>query len=356
MNTSKLFYSDKPLFGLDIGSNSIKVMQLELNGKQYLVNGYGVLRFDKTVLKDGAIVDYENLAKYTYELFDKHIIGNISTRRVAATIPASQAYTKVVSLPVKLSKKELDEAVKYEAEQYIPIPLEDLYMDYSLIGENEENKELLVVAVPRRIIDSYMKFFELVGLEVCMLETTISAASRLVARTETSNQTPTILIDLGSLSVDLTIYDKFLVVSGTVPGGGDDFSKRIAEKLKVTPAEANTIKMRYGLGISKKQAEIREALGPQLELLIKEIRRMIRYYEEHTEGKSKIGQIITMGGGANMPGLADYLTDKLRLPVRRGDFWGKFDLPKLEPPIEGERSVYITVAGAALIQPEEINK
>ena len=233
-------------------------------------------------------------------------------------------------------------------------PIDDLYLDYSLGSLTNENRDVLVVAVPKKIVDSYMKFFELVGLEVCAIETTISAASRLVAAIGSASQTPSILIDLGSGSVDLSIYDKILVVNGTVPGGGDDFSEQIKNRLSVTIQEANTIKMRYGLDKSKEQDQIREALSGQLGLLAKEIRRVIRYYEERTEGKSSIGQIITMGGGANMPGLNDYLTDTLRLPTRMCNFWTNVDLHKLTPPNEGERSIYVSVAGAALINPKEI--
>ncbi len=356
MNTDKLLYKDKPLFGLDIGANSIKVMQLTHDGKHVNVNGYGMIRFEKIATENGVIKDYENLAKAMLELFDKHINGKITTRRVAVSIPASSAYSRVMTLPANLSHKELDEAVRFEAEQYIPIPIDELYIDFSAGTINGENREVLVVAVPKKVIDSYMRFFELVGLEVCAIETTISAASRLIAETDNSSDTPSILIDLGSISVDLSIYDKILVVNGTVPGGGDNFSEQIKNRLNVSRAEADTIKSKYGLGISKKQAEIRDALSTQLDLLIKEIRRVIRYYEERTDGKSQIGQIITMGGGANMPGLTDYLTDTLRLPTRMSSFWGSFGMHKLQPPPEGERSIYVSVAGAALIKPKEIWK
>jgi type IV pilus assembly protein PilM len=356
MNTDKLLYKDKPLFGLDIGANSIKVMQITREGKHVTVNGYGLIRFDKNATENGVIVDHEGLAQAMLELFDKHINGKITTRRVAAAIPASSAYSRVMSLPATLSQKELAEAVRFEAEQYIPIPIDDLYIDYSAGLANSDSREVLVVAVPKKIVDSYMRFFELVGLEVCAIETTISSASRLIAETDKSSSTPSILIDLGSVSVDLSIYDKILVVNGTVPGGGDNFSEQIKDRLNVTRAEADTIKVKYGLSISKKQAEIREALAVQLDSLTKEIRRVVRYYEERTEGKSKIGQIITMGGGANMPGLTDYLTDTLRLPTRMSSFWGNFDLHKLQPPPEGERSIYVSVAGAALINPKEIWK
>lgn len=356
MNTQKLIYKDKPLFGIDIGANSIKVMQLTREGKHVSVNGYGLIRFENNATQDGVIVDFEGLAKATLELFDKHISGKITTRRVAVSIPASLAYSRVMSLPASLSNKELDEAVRFEAEQYIPIPVDDLYIDYSAGIVDGDNREVLVVAVPKKIINSYMKFFELVGLEVCAIETSISAASRLIAQTDNSADTPSILIDLGSVSVDLSIYDKILVVNGTVPGGGDDFSVQIQNRLGVTRPEADTIKAKYGLGISKKQAEIRGALSTQLDLLTKEIRRVLRYYEERSDGKSKIGQIITMGGGANMPGLTDYLTDTLRLPTRMSSFWGSFNMHKIPVPPEGERSTYVSVAGAALINPKEIWK
>jgi type IV pilus assembly protein PilM len=353
-NTQTLFYRDKPLFGLDIGFNTIKVMQIFMENKKSIVSGYGVVNFDSSAIKDGVIVDHKILAEATLDLFKNKLIGSIHTRRVAATLPASKAYQRVMTVPAKLSKKELDESVRSEAEQYIPIPLDDLYLDYKVADQVGEEKDVLVVGIPKVIVDSYMKFFELIGLEVCALETTISAASRIIAKAENSDDIPTILIDLGSLSVDLTVFDKSIVVNGTIPGGGDDFSSRIAEKLGIEKAEANTLKTKYGLGVSKKQSDIREALRPQLDSLIKEVRRVVRYYEEKTNGKKSIGQIITMGGGANMPGLVDYLTDNLRVPTRMCNFWGEFSLDDLQPPHEAERSLYVTVAGAAIIRPEEI--
>lgn len=356
MSKDRLFYKDKPLFGMDIGSHSIKVMQVERDGKVLRINGYGSIGFPAGTTSKGVIVNYEALAQATMELFDKHISGKITTRRVAATIPATHAYSRLMNLPANLSSKELDDAVRFETEQYIPLPIDDLYLDYSLGDVSGDTREILVVAVPRKIIDSYVRFFEVVGLELCAIETTISAASRLIAATDSSASTPSILIDLGSTSVDLSIYDKILVVNGTIPGGGDDFTAQIKERLKVTEAEADVIKRKYGLTHSKKQSEIQGALNEQLDKFAKEIRRVIRYYDEKTGYKSKIGQIITMGGGANMPGLTEFLTDTLRLPTKMCSFWSSFELGRLDPPEQDVRSVYVSVAGSALIRPKEIWK
>ncbi len=346
-----LLYKDKPLFGLDIGFSSIKVMQIVDHGKKQQVVGYGVASYSPKTTKDGVIEDLEGLAKVTKELFENGIVGAIDTRRVALTVPVAKTYNRIVTLPI-MNKKDLDSAVQMETSQYVPVPLDELYIDYAITAQTKENVELLVVAVPKKIIDSYMTFTRMLGLEVVAIETTISAASRLVAHSE-REKSPTILIDFGSVSVDITIYDQQLVVTGTVAGGGDTFTELISKKLDVSPQVAHTVKTKYGLGVSKKQKDIQEALDPILSSLTKEVKKMLRYYDDRATSKEKINQVITMGGGANMPGLSEYITNELRLPARMCDPWNHLDFGKLQPPSELEKSMYVTAAGLALIVPKE---
>lgn len=349
---SALLYKDKPIFGLDIGFSNLKVMQLTHHGKNVVVAGYGVTTFDPNAITDGVITDPEAIAKVAYELFDRTLIGDITTRRVAIAIPAARTYNRTVILP-KLSQKELQEAIHAEAEQYIPLPVDQLHIDYEIISETAENTELLISAAPSKVVNSHMQLMDILGLEVVALETTIGAGSRLFVQAEESS-VPTVLIDFGSISSDVTIYDNSLIVTGTVPGGGDSFTKLIASTLGVTEQEAHVIKTKYGLGLSKKQKEITEGLSPILEQLLKEIRRMIRYYEERSITERKISQVVTMGGGANMPGLSEYMTSHLRLPVRMCDPWQRLEFGDLQPPNNIEKSMYVTVAGLAMMEPREI--
>jgi type IV pilus assembly protein PilM len=349
---SALLYKDKPIFGLDIGFSNLKVMQIGQHNKKHVVTGYGVTTFDAAAITDGVITDPEAIAKVAHQLFDRNIIGDITTRRVAIAIPAARTYNRTVQLP-KLTKKELQEAIRSEAEQYISLPIDQLYIDYEIITESADGIEVLISAAPSKVVRSYIQLMDMMGLEVVALETTIGAGSRLFVQAEASD-VPTVLIDFGSISSDITIYDKALIVTGTVPGGGDTFTKKIASTLGVTEQEAHVIKTKYGLGLSKKQKEIVAGLTPDLESLLKEIRRMIRYYEERSHTERKISQVVTMGGGANMPGLSEFMTSHLRLPVRMCDPWQRLEFGDLQPPSTIEKSMYVTVAGLALMEPKEI--
>ncbi|HSX27289.1 MAG TPA: type IV pilus assembly protein PilM [Patescibacteria group bacterium] len=353
MSVGALFYRDRPIFGLDIGFSNLKVMQLssQKDGTIF-VTGYGIASFDPAAIVEGVIKKPEVVAEAIYALFDKGLVGDITTRRAAMAIPATRTFSRSMTLP-KLSQSDLSEAVRLEAEQYIPIPIDSLYLDYMVSGQTEDQTEIVAVAVSRKIVDSYLDLAKILNIEPVTIETTINAGSRLFTKSVNSD-VPTVLMDFGSISTDITIFDKNLVVTGTIPGGGDSFNKTISEALGVTLQEAHIIKTKYGLGLSKKQKEVIEGLRPVLEQLLKETRRMIRYYEERSNTTQKISQVVTMGGGANMPGLSEYMTNELRLPVRMCDPWEGLNFADLQPPNSTERSMFVTVAGLALLDTKEL--
>lgn len=352
MGTAKttLFFKDKPLFGLDIGTGSIKVMQIGPEAKKKRpVVGYGMVRFDPTVMKEGEIIDMKIVAKAAKDLFQHQLIGDITTRRVALSVPTFRTYTRELQLP-KMSDKELSEAVLTEAEQYIPRPLDELYLDYTITGRTADEVSIYMVAVSKNIVDSYTDLMRILGLETVFIEPSILASTRLLGL-DTHNEIPGVLVDFGTRSADVSIFDnQHVTVTGTVQSGGDLFTENIKSALGVSQEEAALIKTKYGLSLSKKQKEIRDAVEPLLSQTIKEVKRMVRYYEERGDGTAKIGQIITMGGGANMPGLNDYLTEHLRMPVRMFDPWQVLEYGKMQPPSYAERSMYMTVAGLGLVQ------
>lgn len=352
MSNEALFFKDKPLFGLDIGYGSLKVVQINTTTKKHMITGYGAVTFDPSAITDGVITDHEKIAGPALELFTSQLVGDINTRRAVIALPASRTFNRSVRLP-KLKTQELQDAIDLEADQYIPVPSEELYIDFTEVRQIGDETEYLIVAAPKKLVDSYLELAQILGLFVVGFQTSIDASARLFLQAENAD-VPTVLIDLGSRTSDLTIYDNGLVVTGTVDGGGDDFTRLIAQSLNVTDQEAHVIKTKYGLGVSKKQKEITQGLNPLLTQIVKEIRRMIRYYDERSGSEQKIGQIVTMGGGANMPGLSEYLTGNLRIAARACDPWQNVSFARLQPPNSAEQSMYVTAAGLALTHPKEL--
>lgn len=361
MKTAKIsnFFHDKPLFGLEIGHGSLKVMQVaeqpaKKPAKDYRPDliGYGYTSFDKAAQENGVVVQPEIIAKAAHDLFKNRLVGDITTRRTALAIPAYRTFTRSLSLP-KLKASEMDNAVHLEAEQYISLPLEELYLDYEVVKQTAETLELFVVAVPRVIVDSYLDLVQILGLETVLIEPTLSSSGRLFA-IDPQSDVASIIIDFGSESSDVSIFDKHILVTGTVQGGGASFTNSIKAKLGVSSAEAALIKTRYGLGVSKQQAAIKQTLEPTLEQIVKEIKRMIRYYEERYGSNRPISQIVVLGGGANMPGLSEYLTASLRLAVRHSDPWQYLNHKALSLPSAADKPMYATVAGLSLAKPQEV--
>ena len=278
----------------------------------------------------------------------------ISTRRVACTIPTSHSFSRPLQLPA-MADEDLSEAVRLEAEQYIPVAPENLYLDYDVVRRDTKNVEILVVATPKKIIESYMKFLDSMGLEPVALEPTTNAAARIFGLADPAHEQPTVLVDFGAEAIDIAVYDKTLFVNSTVQGGSNTMINLIAQRLGISREEAYKVKNEEGLKLSDQLRDIGLAVKPTLDNLIREIHKIIRYFDERiASGGRNISQAVTTGGGANMPGLNEYLSKELGIAVRMLDPWNKIDFGTLNPPSEQERSMFISAAGVAILDISEV--
>ena len=202
-------------------------MQCDTHGKQPRVLGYGTAVFDPVAVDDGVIVKPEIIAEATKKMFETDFNGGLTTRRVALALPAYRSFSRSMQLP-KLGGDELRQAVELEAEQYIPVPLKELYLDYAVTGQTANQCELFAVAVPRKVVDSYLVLAEVMGMEPVLIETTMASAARLFAQ-DSNSDVPTVIIDFGSKTADIGIYNKAMLVAGTVAAGGLVFTELIRE-------------------------------------------------------------------------------------------------------------------------------
>lgn len=348
---TKLFYTDKPIIGLDISNTGVKVMAID--AKRWLVLGYGSLDLEPIKIKESLEDDSTYLAENVQLLIKEKLIGSLPSNHAVISVPTARSYSRTFNLPISV-EKSLKDAVELEADQYIPVPSSTLYIDYEVIERTKKEITVLMSAVPRTIIDKCIAITESAGLIVSLVEPGMSAVARLLTSTE-DGQLPSVIVDIGPASTDIAVLDNGSVrVTGGIAIGGNTFTLDIAKKLEVALENAHQLKVLNGLSAGPRQEKIRNALEPSLKQIVVETRKVMRYYNERIRDDRKLEQLLVVGSGSNMPGIGEYFTNELIMPARVASPWQKLNFGKLPEPVRQLRSRYITVAGLASITPESI--
>ncbi len=350
---AKLFLKDKPIIGLDIGATGIKVMAID--ARRWVVLGYGSIDLDPAKAKESLDGDGQYISEQLSILLKDKIVGSLPSNHVVVGIPATRTYSRTFTLPVSL-EKSLRDAVQTEADQYIPIPSNTLYIDHEIIERDKKDLTVLMSAVSQSIVDSTLRVVEAADLRPVLIEPSISAVARLITRTE-EGHLPTILVDIGPAGTDIAVLDNgFVRVTGGVSVGGNTLTLAIAKKLSVTLDNAHQLKVLNGLNAGPRQQKITEALNPSLERISVEIEKVARYYNERISDDRKLEQLLIVGSGSNVPGIGEFFTNRLVMPARTASPWQQLDFGKLPEPAKQFRPRYITAAGLASIDPEEVQK
>lgn len=350
---AKLFYHDKPIIGLDISQTGIKMMAVD--PKKWLVLGYGSVDLDPAKMQFSLDNNDSYLAENITSLLANKVIGELGSNHVVIGIPASRAFSRTFVLPIK-AEKSLKDAIEVEVEQYIPMPMGSLYVDYEIIERNKETLTVIMSAVPKTLIDSCTKAVTDAGLRPIMVEPSINAVARVLQATE-EGHLPTLIIDIGPASTDIAILTNGAIrVSGAVGVGGNTFTLDIAKKLNIALENAHQLKVLNGLNTGPRQTKISGALKPGLQRILTEVNKVMRYYNERLNNEHKIEQVVIVGAGSNVPGIGDYFTNELIMAARVASPWQKLDFGKLPQPNKQFRPRYITVAGLASINQQEIWK
>lgn len=348
----KLFYKDRPIVGLDISQTGIKVMAIDQ--KKWLVLGYGSVDLDPVKVQASLDGDDTYLLDNLQELLAKKLIGSLPSNHVTIGVPTAKTFARTFTIPAN-AENELKDAVELEVDQYIPIPMSLLYVDYEVIKRSKTELTVMMCAVPKSLVDSSIRTAEAAGLEVVAIEPGISAVARVLEATE-EGHLPTVIVDIGPATTDIAILDGSIRVTGGLGVGSNTFTLDIARKLNIALENAHQIKVLNGLNAGPRQEKITAALKPNLQRIISETRKVMRYYNERLDDDRKLEQVLVVGGGSNIPGIGDYFTNELIMPARVASPWQKLDFGKLPQPSKQFRPRYITVGGLAAINPRSIWK
>ncbi len=307
-----MFFSlNKSKLGIDIGTSSIKVAQLkkEQEAGAYRLETYGIVNVSSEL---GQKVGVDVIAQTAEILRQLLARTGATTKKVVASLPNNTVFISVVEMPA-LSEKELKSAIEWEARRYIPLPLEEVTLSWSLLSEPPVNNKtkVLLTAVPTSVIDNYLQMFKIAGLEPQALEIEALAMIRSLVG---SRKDSILLVDIGARNTSLNLVDKgFLRVSRNLALGGDTITQSISQSLKISLGRAEQFKK--DLGLSGEMEQIPQAMRHVLDTIKSEISQLMKIYE--SSGKM-IDEIIFSGAGAYLPGLANYFSD-LNLRVSLGD-------------------------------------
>lgn len=301
-----------PALALDIGSHSIKYLvgstktPPELTLATELINTTGVV-----VPSDAA--SKEKYKELLATIFKDTALPKTDVR---LCLPESVVSTKVVSMPL-LSDAELASAVGWQAERNIPIPPDQLSLQYQVLFRPERKEDgqmrVLLVGVRKQLVEEIVIVLNELGVEPALIDTSMLALIRSLQFNATDS--PSLIVDLGANSTTISIVShgelQFVVSS---PVGGQILTNAIQKSFNLTPEQAEEYKRSFGLKADQLEGKVKQVLTPHLDEIINQMRKATQFYGQ-THAEDQVTRVILAGGGALLPDLPQHITTQLGIEV-----------------------------------------
>jgi len=330
--------------GLDIGTDHVRLAQIKPAGSMFALQRYGVVRLPMGSVVEGEIVDADAVASAIRQLMRTTGLGGA---KVAIGVSNQKVVVRLIDLPY-MEDAELQGAIKYQAQDYIPIPVEEAILDFQIIGDymtsaDEHMNEVLLVAAQRDMIDATVSAVERSGLRLNAIDVTPFAVVRGIF-----GISPSVLPDENEAAGEATAVihmsagiTNIVVVEKGVPRftrvssmAANELTQAVATALNVTFDEAEDLKIRVGLpnvdevGIGSDMPldldpelvrRAQEALEREVSKFIAEVRRSLDYYLTQTAQVRAIRRILLTGSGAQLRNFDKYIERGLQAKVELAD-------------------------------------
>lgn len=356
--------------GIDFGAGGIKVVQLRESSGRGSLFTYG---FSEFTPEDTGLDYLENPERAGTLLKQICAKARVTTTSACAALPIPAVFSAVLSL-APMPKKDLPQAVQWEAKKLIPLPIEEVALDFkelapppqekqeksaqAVAGSDEEKgkkaapktMEVLLTAASKAIIEKYVKIAKVAGLTLASLET---EAFALIRSLQGSDPSPVTIVDMGAVRSNILIVDRGIpMFTRSVEIGGKKCTEAIAASLGVSLMQAEAMKRDIGGGGFPGIAP--GALPPifaeVLEPLINELKYSFSIYKNRNGAATQLpDRIILTGGGAGLPGLTEFLAQEFKMRTFLGNPWERVDFqPDLQPLLHSFGSKFSVAIGLAL--------
>lgn len=338
-----IFGNNNDFIGVDVGSNAIRIVQLRKVGDKYSLMAFGSAQLPPNVSQSDSKLDMQKVAQVIRQLVHS---SKVSTKNVITALPGSAVFSTVIKMP-PMSTAELTQAVKYQAEQNIPLKIEDVRIDWQVVRKNADTGEsaIMVVAAPKVKVDRTMELFGMAELEVISLETTPIATARALSNT---TDPLFMIVDIGGNKTELSIVENGVVTHvRTMPSAGYAMTRSIAQNLGLDSTQAEQFKLKFGLSQDKLEGQVLKSMRPILGTITDEIQRSTKFYQEQYGGV--VGRIVLTGGSSRMPELTGYLKAILNIEVVYGNPWSRVVFqPELTEKLNQNAAEFTCAVGLAM--------
>ena len=331
-------------FGLDIGSFSIKAIQAEKKDKRWHLVTFGEIRTPANI-NSQAEIDKNAIVDAIKKLVKE---AKIKIDNTVLCLPESAVYTQVIDLP-QLSETEIRSAINFEAEQYIPVPLGEVKVEYLVLSTSaeemrEKRMEVLLIAAKKHIMEQRVNLAESAGLTPIILETEVLSIVRLV---NLVFQERSIVLNLGySSSSVFIIQNQKLELVRSINTGGEALTRAVSRELNMQFLQAEQYKTAYGLNTSVLEGKIAKVLLPTFNVILTEINKALGFFRQKNP-RVMISTLFVTGGGALMAGINSYLAQSLNLEVITFDPFKTFLKNEKIDKVKG-RTKFSTAIGLAI--------
>jgi type IV pilus assembly protein PilM len=307
-----LFQRKKDILGIDIGSGSVKLVQLKPQKSGYTLINLGILPLPPEAIVDNALMDSSSIVETVKNLIKSL---NIKEKEIACSVSGNSVIIRKILLP-SMPPEELEDQIQWEAEQYIPFDINDVNIDFQLLSQDDHDlskMNVLLVASKKDIINDYVTVFNEAGLKLVVMDVdSFSVQNVFELNYDTDPEDVYALINVGASIMNINIVKGGIsLFTRDVQMGGNLYTEEIQKQFGLSRDEAERVKL---TGESQEPEHLSDVIGRINDTIAIEIRRSLDFYNSNA-GEGKISKIYLSGGCSKTPKLCDAVNERLGMPV-----------------------------------------
>lgn len=324
-----LMYNDRKMnlmstggdfFALDIGTTAVRIVELSKTGSSWTFEKFAYVPVDMKVSTSDSLDAQHRLAEVITTAIGQ---SGITTKNVVLGIPSNKMFATVVDLP-EVSKQELAGTIRYQAEQFIPMSIDEAKVDWALLGKSLHDPskvEVLLASVPNSFSESRLDMIEGLGLNVIALEPDSLALTRSLQPQSITDAR--VIVEVGDFATDLVMtYNDAPRLIRSIPIGLQSLVKAATQNLNIQDNQANQFIMKFGLAPDRLEGQVLKALEGSLDQFTTELSKSVKFFQTRYPNVP-IGGTVIAGYGAIIPQFPEYVANKSQIPASIGNPWAR---------------------------------